>query len=154
MKRAFAAKEGPLGRRPALALALLALPSFAAAAEAPEVDAAIRDAVGDGRSFAEGGLSIRAPAVADNGGQVPIAVLVDSPQTAALHVAAIHVFATRNPTPGVASFRLTPHVARAEVHTRIRLAADQRVIAVAVMSDGTLRRAAAEVRVGQGGCLT
>lgn len=142
-----------VGRRPVFALALLGLPSAALAQDAPDLAAAIREAVGDG-PFAEGGIALRAPAVAENGGQVPITVAVDSPQTPALHVAAIHVFATRNPTPGIASFRLTPLVARAEVQTRIRLAADQRVVAVAAMSDGTLRRAGAEIRVGQGGCLS
>ena len=98
--------------------------------------------------------TLRAPPVAENGGQVPVTVLVDSPQTAESHVTAIHVFATRNPTPGVASFRLTPLMARAEVQTRIRVAEDQRIIAVASMSDGTVRRTAAELRVTTGGCLS
>jgi sulfur-oxidizing protein SoxY len=92
--------------------------------------------------------------VAENGGQVPVTVLVDSPQTAAEHVSAIHIFATRNPTPGVASFRLTPLLARAEVQTRIRLSEEQRIIALAQMSDGSVRRAVAEVRVTMGGCLS
>ncbi len=141
------------GRRPILALALLCLPAAALARDSSELAAAIREAVGDS-PLAGVGIALRAPAVAENGGQVPITVAVDSPQTTALHVAAIHVFATRNPTPGVASFRLTPLVARAEVQTRIRLAVGQTVVAVAAMSDGTLRGAAAEVRVGQGGCLS
>jgi hypothetical protein len=39
------------------------------------------------------------------------------------------------------------------VQTRIRLAEDQRVVALAVMSDGRVRRAAAATRVATGGCL-
>jgi sulfur-oxidizing protein SoxY len=142
-----------LTRRGALgaALALIALP--AGAATESELDAAIREQVGDAR-IEDGGITLRAPVVAENGGQVPVTVLVDSPQTAALHVSAIHLFATRNPTPGVASFRLTPLLARAEVQTRIRLSEEQRVIALAQMSDGSVRRAVAEVRVTMGGCLS
>jgi len=109
--------------------------------------------VGDAR-IETGGVTIRAPAVAENGGQVPITVLVDSPQTPERHVAAIHIFATRNPTPGVASFRLTPLLARAEVQTRIRLAEEQQIVVLAQMSDGSVRRAAVEVRVTTGGCLS
>jgi len=142
-----------LTRRGALgaALALIALP--AGAATEGELDAAIREQVGDAR-IVDGGITLRAPVVAENGGQVPVTVLVDSPQTAAEHVSAIHIFATRNPTPGVASFRLTPLLARAEVQTRIRLSEEQRIIALAQMSDGSVRRTVAEVRVTMGGCLS
>ena len=142
-----------LTRRGALgaALALIALP--AGAVTEGELDAAIREQVGDAR-IVDGGITLRAPVVAENGGQVPVTVLVDSPQTAAEHVSAIHIFATRNPTPGVASFRLTPLLARAEVQTRIRLSEEQRIIALAQMSDGSVRRAVAEVRVTTGGCLS
>ena len=145
--------EARLTRRAALGavLALVALP--AGAATEVELEAAIREEVGAAR-IEDGGITLRAPTVAENGGQVPITVLVDSPQTAAQHVTAIHVFATRNPTPGVASFRLTPLLARAEIQTRIRLAEEQRIVVLAQMSDGSVRRAVAEVRVTTGGCLS
>jgi sulfur-oxidizing protein SoxY len=133
------------------ALALAALPWAAVAAE-EALDAAIREATG-GRDPIEGGITLTALAVAENGGQVPVTVTVDVPQTPLLSATAIHLFATRNPTPGIASFRLSPALARAEVTTRIRLAEAQVVIAIAELSDGTLRRAVAEVRVTTGGCL-
>jgi sulfur-oxidizing protein SoxY len=143
-------------RRPATTrralLALVLLPAAASATEDALRDA-VREAVGNA-AITDGGITLRAPALAENGGQVPITILVDSPMTAADHVTAIHVLATRNPTPGVASFRLTPLLARAEVQTRIRLAEDQRVIVLAQMNDGRVRRAVAEVRVTTGGCLT
>jgi sulfur-oxidizing protein SoxY len=135
-----------------IALVLVALPPAASAEEAA-LSAAIREQVGDA-AIEEGGVTIRAPAVAENGGQVPVTVAVEGPQAGSAHVTAIHLFATRNPTPGIASFRLTPLVARAEVQTRIRLAEDQRIVAVAQFSDGRVRRAAAEVRVAVGGCLS
>lgn len=139
-------------RRALLALVALA-PGAARASADGTLEAAIRDAVGDA-PIEDGGIALRAPAVAENGGQVPVTVLVESPMTAADHVAAIHLFATRNPTPGLASFRLSPLLARAEVQTRIRLAEAQRIVVLAQMSDGRVRRAVAEVRVTTGGCLT
>lgn len=146
---------GGLPRRGALAAAavsLLPLPWGALAAE-DALAAAIREAVGDAVPIDGGGLSLRLPAVAENGAQVPLTVAVDSPMTAADHVAAIHVFATRNPTPGIATFHLSPALGRAEVQTRIRLAEDQRVVALARLSDGRVLRAAAEARVAAGGCI-
>jgi sulfur-oxidizing protein SoxY len=134
-------------------LALAALPAGAAAATEDALRDAIREAVGDA-PIADGGITLRLPALAENGGQVPVTILVESPMTAADHISAIHVFATRNPTPGVASFRLTPLLARAEVQTRIRLAEEQRVIVLAQSNDGRVRRAVAEIRVSTGGCLT
>lgn len=143
-----------LTRRGALGagLALLALP-WAAVAQEEALAAAIREQVGEAAPE-EGGITLRVPVVAENGGQVPVTVVVESPQTVAEHVTAIHLFATRNPTPGVASFRLTPLIARAEVQTRIRLAEDQRIIVLAQLSDGRVRRAVAEIRVTTGGCLS
>lgn len=132
--------------------ALIALP-WSALAQEDELARAIRDLVGSGR-VEEGGIVLRVPVTAENGGQVPITIVVDSPQTAAEHVTAIHIFATRNPTPGVASFRLAPTLARAELQTRIRLAENQAVVVVAQMSDGRLRRVSADIRVATGGCLT
>lgn len=150
-----AGPPAPLTRRRALAAAvtLAAMPFARASAQDDALAAAIREQVGDA-PVEDGGITIRAPSVAENGGQVPVLVLVDSPQTAAQHVTAIHVFATRNPTPGVASFRLTPLLARAEVQTRIRLAEEQRILVLAQMNDGRVRRAAAEIRVTTGGCLS
>ncbi|WP_207538835.1 thiosulfate oxidation carrier protein SoxY [Sabulicella rubraurantiaca] len=140
-------------RRAALALSLTLLPLGTARAQDATLEEAIRAQIGD-RTTQEGGIALRAPVVAENGGQVPVTVSVDSPQTAESHVTAIHLFATRNPTPGIASFRLTPLLARAEVQTRIRLAEGQVVVAVAQLSDGTARRVSAEIRVTTGGCLS
>lgn len=140
-------------RRAALALSLTLLPLGTPRAQDAVLEEAIRAQIG-GSVTRDGGITLRAPAVAENGGQVPVTVSVESPQTAESHVTAIHLFATRNPTPGIASFRLTPHLARAEVQTRIRLAEGQLMVAVAQLSDGSVRRAAAEIRVTTGGCLS
>jgi sulfur-oxidizing protein SoxY len=141
-----------LPRRSLIALALATLAAPALAREDPLAEA-VRAVLGEAVAR-EGGLVLRVPALAENGGQVPLSVLVDTPQTAEHHATEIHVFATRNPTPGVAAFRLTPLMARAEVQTRMRLAEDQRILVVARMNDGSFRQAAAEIRVGNGGCLS
>ncbi len=134
-------------------LGLLAVPLVAAAQDNSALQMAIHQVVG-GKSVTEGGITLRVPALAENGGQVPLGILVESPMTVEDHVTAIHVFATRNPTPGIASFRLSYLLARAEVQTRIRLAEDQRIIVLAETSAGRLLGGSAEMRVGAGGCLS
>jgi len=118
-----------------------------------EVAAAIRAAI-NGRDVTEGGIELDLPEIAANGASVPLGVIVESPMTADDHVRAIHVFATRNPAPGIGVFHLSPANGRAEVTTRIRLADDQEVIVLAEMSDNTLRRQSAFVEVSVGGCTT
>lgn len=134
--------------------AILVLPKpFAAAATDAEVADALA-AILDGREAQEGGIVLDVPSVAENGAQVPITVSVDSPMSAEDHVRAIHIVATRNPTPGVGSFRLSPRVARAEVTTRIRLAEEQEILVLAELSDGRVLKAAAQIAVSVGGCAT
>lgn len=100
----------------------------------------------------EGRIALRAPAIAENGNAVPVAVTVESPMTAADHVRAIHILADKNPSPEVASFRLSPAMGRAGADTRIRLGETQDVIALAEMSNGEVFWARAEVKVTIGGC--
>ena len=58
-------------------LALLALP-FAAAARADDALAtAMRETVGD-KPVTDGGILLRVPALAENGGQVPLGIVVDA----------------------------------------------------------------------------
>ncbi|MFQ3622453.1 MAG: thiosulfate oxidation carrier protein SoxY [Acetobacteraceae bacterium] len=146
-----------LGRRAALAgtagavVAVALSPKPASASLQPATQAAIRSAVGE-RPMTEGRITLRVPAIAENGNTVPLTVLVESPMTAADHVKAVHLFADRNPTPDIASFRFTPSCGRAEASTRIRLGETQDVIAVAEMSDGTVFVGRQEVKVTIGGC--
>jgi sulfur-oxidizing protein SoxY len=131
----------------------LARVPFAAAAVPDDVAAAI-DTILAGREPTEDGLDLEVPRVAENGAQVPITVRVDSPMTEDNHVTAIHIVATANPTPGIGTFRLTPHIARAEVFTRVRLAEEQDLLILAELSDGRVLRAVARVTVSVGGCAT
>jgi len=143
----------PLTRRGAAALVLgvALIPVSGHAQFAPAVQAAV-DRVRNDRTPAEGRITLRAPAIAENGNSVPVTVSVESPMTAADHVTRIHIFATNNPTPEVATFHLTPAMGRAQVDTRVRLAETQGILVLAEMRDGSLFQARAEVKVTIGGC--
>lgn len=141
------------GAAASAALVLLPIPVAATTTLDPEVTAAL-EAILQGRSAEEGGIDIDAPVIAENGAQVQLTLRVDSPMTAEDHVTAIHIVATANPAPGIGSFRLTPHLTRAEVFTRIRLAEEQDFLVLAELSDGRVLQAAARTAVSLGGCST
>jgi sulfur-oxidizing protein SoxY len=149
-------KNTRMRRRDSLAMAAgfvgLSLIGRSAAAQMEPSARAALDRVLAGRTPQESGVTLRLPAIAENGNAVPMTILVESPMTDADHVRAIHVFADKNPTPEVASFHLTPAMGRAQVETRIRLGVTQDVIAVAETSGGRLLIGRAEVKVTIGGC--
>ena len=100
----------------------------------------------------EGKLTIDLPEIAENGNTVPFTVIGRQPDDGEGHVKAIHVIATANPQPGVATFRLTPLSGKAAVSSRMRLASTQDVIAIAELSDGRFLMAKRPVKVTIGGC--
>ena len=68
------------------------------------------------------------------------------------HVSDIMLVAPANPQPRIVTFHLTPMCARADVATRIRLAATQDVTVVAKTSKGQFITAQKTVKVTVGGC--
>ena len=66
---------------------------------------------------------------------------------------AIHLFSEVNPVPEMAVFEFPSPPPKVEIDTRIRLAGSQHVVAVAVMGDGSLFAAVAEVIVTLAACL-
>ena len=116
-----------------------ALPAFANAG-----DEAMMAFTG-GAETMEGGLTLTAPEIAENGNTVPIEV-------SAPGAASIVVFAMGNPLPGVATFNFGPLAGSRSGSTRIRLAKSQDVVAIAKMEDGTFQKASATVKVTIGGC--
>jgi sulfur-oxidizing protein SoxY len=124
------------------AAATLALLPQIAAAEG--VDAAIEAFTGGADAGADG-ITLIAPEIAENGNTVPIEV--DAPGAEA-----IVVLAAGNPSPGVVTFTFGPASASQMAATRMRLAGEQDVIAIARMPDGTYLRAQREVKVTIGGC--
>ncbi|MDH3658574.1 MAG: thiosulfate oxidation carrier protein SoxY [Alphaproteobacteria bacterium] len=132
-------------------IATTTLVGKAARAALPEVEAAIKEILGD-RTAEEGRISLDLPEIAENGNTVPLTVEVESPMTEDDYVAAVHIFAEGNPQPTVASMSFTPRSGEAIASTRIRLAKTQTIHAIAEMSDGSVFTATREVKVTIGGC--
>ncbi len=127
---------------------LLAMGASAAAMLPLKVLAAVEDDIAaftGGADIGEGGLTLTAPEIAENGNTVPIEV-------AAPGATAIMVLASGNPTPAVVTFNFGPLAGAQAAATRIRLAGTQDVIAIAKMADGSFVRASKEVKVTIGGC--
>jgi len=142
-------------RRDVLALgaggAALAFAGGPAEATPQEAAEAIAKFTG-GKAAAPGAIAIDLPEIAENGNTVPLTIALDSPMTAEDHVSDILVVAEANPRPTVVTFHLTPMSGRAEVATRIRLAATENVTVVAKTSTGQLISAQKLVKVTVGGC--
>jgi sulfur-oxidizing protein SoxY len=127
---------------------LMALGATAAAMLPVRSMAAVEDEIAaftGGAEVGEGGITLTAPEIAENGNTVPIEV-------SAPGAVAIMVLATGNPTPAAATFRFGPLAAAQTAATRIRLAKTQNVLAVAQMPDGTFVQVSQEVKVTIGGC--
>ncbi|MCK0143791.1 thiosulfate oxidation carrier protein SoxY [Aliiroseovarius sp. F20344] len=132
-------------RRDALALGLgataVAMLPMRALAAADEAIAAFTG----GADMGEGGITLTAPEIAENGNTVPISV--DAPGAAS-----ILLLAAGNPTPGVAQFNFGEAAGSQAASTRIRLAGTQDVVAIAKMADGSFVKAQSTVKVTIGGC--
>jgi len=133
--------------------AAITLMPFEAARATPESMAAAIQLVVKGVPIRDGRVILDVPPLVENGNTVPLSVLVESPMTDADYVRAIHVFNEKNPQPHVFDARLSPRNGKAFVATRIKLSDQQRVVAIAEMSDGTYWRASADVIVTLAACL-
>jgi sulfur-oxidizing protein SoxY len=144
-----------MSRRTALSLGAGIVVTLIAADDAMatpvEADAEIAKFTG-GKAAEAGKIAIDLPEIAENGNTVPLSIAVDSPMSAGDYVSDILVVSDGNPYPGVVKFQLTPMSGRAEVATRIRLAATENVIVVAKTSAGKLYTARKLVKVTVGGC--
>lgn len=98
-----------------------------------------------GAEVGEGGITLDAPEIAENGNTVPISV-------SAPGAVSIAVYAAGNPVPPVATFNFGPLAASQTASTRIRLAKTQDVVAVAKMADGSFVQTTKTVKVTIGGC--
>ena len=125
------------------------LPAFATP---DDVKAAQQELFGS-RIIREGRVTLKLPAIAENGYSVPLSVEVDSPMTADDHVRQIAIFSPRNPIANVSRIQLGPRARRAAVATRIRLGGTQAVQAVAEMSDGSLWSGSAQTVVTLAACV-
>jgi sulfur-oxidizing protein SoxY len=112
---------------------------------------AIRNVVGEA-PIRIGKVKLEIPPLVENGNTVPMTVSVASAMTADDHVTSIHVFNEKNPQPNIGNFYIGPYAGRAQVSTRIRLADNQKVVAIAHLSDGSFWSATADVVVTLAAC--
>lgn len=136
-----------LTRRNTLALAGAALTVTLvplSAAATPEEAEAWLNAFSGGAEMGEGGITLTAPEIAENGNTVPISVSAPGAKRIAVACAG-------NPSPETIECSFG-ELAQSEVSTRIRLAGTQNVVAVAELADGRFVRTAAAVKVTIGGC--
>jgi len=116
-----------------------------AAFEAKGVDNAVNSLLGGGGLTASSAIKIKAPAIAENGAVVNIAV-----STSLKNVASISILVEKNASPLTSSFNLSS-VTEPFIKTRVKVAKTSSVIAV-VKSGGKLYSAGREVKVTIGGC--
>ena len=143
-----------LSRRAVLALgAALVLVGWRESASAAAKDAADEIAkFTGGKQAAPGKITIELPEIAENGNTVPLSITVDAPMTADNYVSDVLVVAEGNPRPGVATFQFSPMSGKAQVSTRMRLAATQNIIVVAKTNGGQYFTGQKLVKVTIGGC--
>lgn len=135
-----------------VSIAALTVFPFRTALATPESLAlALRETFGD-TEIRRGKAKVDIALIAEDGAIVPITISVESPMTEADHVAAIHLFAEKNPLPRVLDVQLGPYNGRARISTRIRLIETQRVVAVARMNDGSLWSDEMQVEVSVAAC--
>lgn len=106
-----------------------------------------------GRSPILAGITLDIPTLSENGNSIDVGIKVESPWTREDFVRSIHILSEMNPFPLVARFQLSHRAGRADVATRIRLAATQKVVVLAETSRGLIHRAEQEVIVILGACL-
>jgi sulfur-oxidizing protein SoxY len=137
----------------AVAAILPFLSAPGAAQGAPQTwEEALKRILGEAQPTTNGKLILDLPEIAENGNMVPYTIGVDSPMTEKDHVRAIHVIATANPQPNIATFRFTLLSGKASVSSRLRLAQTQDVIGLAELGDGTFLMTRQPVKVTIGGC--
>lgn len=152
-----AAAASALGMLPLRALAqTAAAPAAAPAAAAPAAapaapagdaktaDQLIAEFTG-GAEAKDGGITLTAPEIAENGNTVPISF--DAPGATA-----VLLVSTGNPAPEVATFTFGELAGSQTAATRIRLAKTQDVVAIAKLADGSFGKASRNVKVTIGGC--
>ncbi|KAB2919293.1 MAG: thiosulfate oxidation carrier protein SoxY [Hyphomicrobiaceae bacterium] len=133
-------------------ISLLAMGGKASAQEnVPTAADLLKSIHGDAKPT-EARINVDLPEIAENGNTVPFGIVVESPMTGTDYVKAIHVVATGNPRPEVATFLLTPDSGKAAISSRMRLGKTQDIIVVAEMSDGKFYMGKRAVKVTIGGC--
>jgi sulfur-oxidizing protein SoxY len=100
----------------------------------------------------EGKIKIVLPAIAEDGGNVPISVDAELPVSGANRVNHIYIISDKNRRPMLAKYAFSADSGRAAIATSIRLATTTDVRAIVEMNDGALYAVTRHVRVTVSGC--
>lgn len=144
-----------LSRRGVLALGACTLAVQARASlpnDAPALMSALTRFAAGG-ALREGRVQLELPELVENGNAVPVTLLVPGPLAAGEEVAALALFAARNPSPEAAVFTWPARPGPVRVATRMRLATSQAVVAAARMSDGAVWTRRVDVLVTLAACV-
>ena len=97
-------------------------------------------------------VTLIAPDIAENGAAVPVTIRVACAMTEADYPVAVHLLAMENPFPEICKHFFTPANGVAEVTMRTRMRTTAPLIALAIMSDGSIGVAEKLVNVTVGAC--
>jgi sulfur-oxidizing protein SoxY len=103
-------------------------------------------------SSGEGRIKLELPQIAEDGGNVGIAVETNLPASGPTHVSSVYLVSDKNRRPMLAKFSFTPESGKAFIATSIRLATTTDVRAIVEMNDGMLYAVSRNVRVTISGC--
>jgi sulfur-oxidizing protein SoxY len=118
-----------------------------------QVEATLKRLFGNrSMSPGEGKVKLELPVIAEDGGNVAVAVEANLPVSGATHVKHIYIISDKNRLPMLAKFSFSADSGRASVATSVRLATTTDVRAVVEMNDGTLYALSKNVRVTISGC--
>lgn len=124
----------------------------AAAQDKPPTFDELKAKILGGKTAEEAKINIELPEIAENGNTVPYTVTIESPMTDGDYVKALHVLASGNPAPSIATYHFSPLSGQAFASSRMRLAKTQDVYAVAELSNGNFLIGKRTVKVTIGGC--
>ena len=126
-------------------------PHSIAYASPDQAKLAIQTLVGD-QIVQTGRVILDIPPLIENGNSVVMTLRVESPMTQQDYVKSVHMLAEGNPLPNILSAYFTPRSGLARVMSRVRLAKNQRVWAIAQMSNGSFWRGYADTLVTTSAC--
>ncbi len=103
------------------------------------------DSLLNGQTATESGVTLKVPAIAENGAQVRVSVRASVPK-----VEMISLLVEKNPVPLTSQFVMSEY-SKPDVEVNLKMRETSRVIAL-VKADGKFYSASKEVRVTAGGC--
>lgn len=142
---------GGLGAAALIGFMISGSDTLLAEEKAPKWQDAMNEVLKGAKPVAEK-LTIKMPEIAENGNVVSVSIDGTAAENGDARISKIHIFATDNPWPYVASFQFSELSGKPLVTSRMRLARSQKVIAIAELSETEFLIAETFVKVTIGGC--